>query len=260
MSTEDFLADIEQDGDNKDPFGLDDKQTDKTATDSPSENKEEKESEEDSTQPKEKETPTSEDKETRTEEKFHKRWQDRETKLRDELSDELESLKEGYESRISDLEKSNEPVPEEYLDDEAAYKRSLAKEKLLEKKIEDKIFGKMEAEQESKRVEADKWQGWIDDQIVDLKDQGKSFDENEFLTFIYKYKPTDVRGNLDFKGGYELFSLRKSKEVSKKDEKSTARKEVADKTTSDDKSEPERDGIMNWQDTKKKGWGHWLPD
>ena len=237
----DVLADVKNEGE-KDPFEALEKET-------PSESLPEKEPEEKS----EKEVPEKE-------EPFHKhpRWLERENELKElrerdkQTAQELADLKEFREK--TEQRFSSTDVPEWfktlYGDNKEAYTLYQKHHEQEVQQIESGILARQQAYAQQQQAEQSKWNTWVDNEIVRLKDEGKEFDKNSLIKIMLDYRPTDQNNNFDFNKGYEIYSM-----LNKKTEKVDAKKEIADKANSSSRGEKPKKDYMTNNDLRSKSWG-----
>ena len=107
----------------------------------------------------------------------------------------------------------------------------------------------METEKQSREKAIEQSNSFIEEQIESLKEDGLKFDRNELMKVMYDYKPSDEKGNLDFKKGYEIMELLKKKDP----EKSKARKEIGS-DSGEGKSEPQAKKWFTPEDMRGVGW------
>lgn len=175
---------------------------------------------------------------------------------KNQYKEELDKLREDVESKFSEIKESQSKtadVPswftELYGENESAWKTYQEQDKATREEIKKEIREEFESEQKKKEEDSNKWNHWIDEQIGSLADEGLKFEKNELMKVMMDYKPSDEKGNLDFKKGYQIMEL-----LNKKDpEKSKARKELADES-GNSKVEP---GTKKWftpDDMVGRGW------
>jgi hypothetical protein len=70
------------------------------------------------------------------------------------------------------------------------------------------------------------------------------------MKVMTEYKPTDENGNLDFRKGYEIMTLLKTKDP----KKSEARKKLASDDKGKGNAEPEAKKWFTPQDMRGQGW------
>lgn len=100
------------------------------------------------------------------------------------------------------------------------------------------LLSELQQQQQQQLTETRKWDLWVDNQLEELRDEGKAFKKNELLKVIGEYKPTDADGNLDFRKGYELYE--KLQSLEKNPEKDNKRKQIAGATASESGAEAEK--------------------
>ena len=246
------LAEIPYENEGKDLGDIYKEEEKETPAETPAEKKPEEEEET------EEEKIAREAKETEEEEKipFHKH--PRFKALVDEKNqykEELDKFKENMESKFSEIKESQSKttnIPgwftELYGENEAAWVKYQEYDKQTRDEIKQEIRDEFQKEQKEKDELSSKWNSWIDEQVDSLKEDGKKFEKNELIKVMMDYKPSDDKGNLDFKKGYEIMELLK-----KNPEKAEARKKLVDESGKS-KSEPEAKKWFTPDDLKGKGW------
>lgn len=150
----------------------------------------------------------------------------REDKLRGEFSQEIDDIKK-------DTTEKSEKVPdwfvELYGDNQVAWDKYSEHSKNERESIKADILHEQQESVQKDKAEAEKWEKWVETEVQGLKDEGNTFDENKLKKIMLDYSPTNSDNNLDFKKGMEIY---KALEAKPDTEKSEARKELADKTTS----------------------------
>lgn len=178
-------------------------------------------------------------------------------KLRAEKTEqELEKFKGEVDSKISEIKESrseNTQKPkwfvEAFGENEEAWAGFTEMNKEMRAEVTKEIREDMKKEQEEKDGSAKKWNDWIDNEINSLKEEGLKFDKNELMKVMEEFKPSDDKGNLNFRRGYEILEMQKKKDP----EKSKARKELAD-NSEDSKAEPTKKEYKTPEDMKGVGW------
>lgn len=190
---------------------------------------------------------------------FHKRWQVREAKLREELEAESEAKLQALRDEFAEKYKPEKPsqIPKwfsrVYGDDPETWSEYSEYEKGLRDEIKQEVIEAQEAQKAQAEEEVQYWNKFIDSEIDRLVSDGKKFDRNEFIKVMLDYRPTDADGNLDFDAGYRILEATKIKEADP--ERSKARKQLADTTTKSSNAGGKSKGYMTPADFKGKSWG-----
>lgn len=257
MSEENFLADVQKEGDQQDPFADLNK-----GEENPSESLPEKDSEK--VEPDQGDEP--EDAPENTDQEnvpFHKhpRWMERENELK-QLKQDLESAKDQLAqfSENNNSQPSNPDIPEwfseTYGDDPKLWARyqqvhTEQKERIKQELREEAIEAQKQEEEETKH-----WTNWVGNQIQDLVDN-KGLDPkdiDELKNIMLKYKPTNDDNDLDFEAGYELLKLSKTQREAVTKEKVEAKKKVASLTTERSKGDSGKKDYLTNNDLQHRGW------
>lgn len=251
-----FMAEVKQEG--TDPFAALEKET---PSESPAENTPEEKEEETPAE----ETPAEPAPEAEEEEQipFHKhpRWIERENELKEERQarEELEAEIASIKARIDAPATGDSDIPdwfkELYGENQTAWTKYRQHEEARTLEIEKNIIARQEAAREQAAKEEKRWEGWVEEQMDALKEEGLTFDRNELAKIMLDYSPTDENNNLDFRKGYAIYEALKAKpEAPKQDAKSEARKMLADTTTSTTKGEPAKKDFMTPEDLRNRSW------
>lgn len=256
MTDEDIFAGFKSEGET-DPFAELEKGTDK-----PAESQTEKEVKSDETQQGE----NTDKKDESEDEDYHKRWAKREAKLKEEMSAqfqaEIQKSRDEYETKLASLAKGGEKIEAPaFLTDmvgdnpEVAAKFRTYEEQLSEKIRNDILISQQQAQQQF-QAEQQRWNGWVDGELSKLKAEGEQFDRDELIKTLLEYKPTDENNNFDFKAGLKILKMSKAEETKLAEDKTTARKKIADTTTSKSSggSDKTGTGAMTSADLRNKSW------
>ena len=111
-------------------------------------------------------------------------------------------------------------------------------------------------EQEEKKSQEQALIEWSRQQIQELKDEGKTFDENKLLKVIEKYSPTNGQGHTDFNKAYELLKL--EEKALQDNSKLKAKKQIASRSSSDSSAEPKKDDFVTPADLEGKDWTEFI--
>ena len=182
---------------------------------------------------------------------FHKhpRWK--------AMNDENRTLRE----RLDQVEQrvSNIPEPQQeteipswfqsvYGDDPALYSQYQQANIAERQAIKQEIINEIKAEQNSKSVEEQQINKYIEDQVSTLKDEGNQFDKNELMKVVLDNKLFDDEGRLNFRAGLAI--LKSTGSVSKTQQ---AKKDVAGKTDTTPKS-PMKTDFVTSKDLQGRSW------
>jgi len=197
---------------------------------------------------------------------FHKhpRWKAKQQEIEnlkktvDELlpfREEVERLRQDF-SKVSPQETTQIPpwFSALYGENYDAWKIMELKEKEDRLKFKQEVVQEIENRQIEEKKEKDRWNQWIDNQLVNLENEGKKFNRNELLKIIDDYRPIDEKGNWDFNKGYELLQLKK--QLENKNGHSQSRKQLASLTTSESSFEENSKNFVTNLDFKggKRGF------
>jgi hypothetical protein len=129
-----------------------------------------------------------------------------------------------------------------YGDNKEAYQKYASHQAEERAQIKEEIRAEQRAQVEHGQKEVERWNGWVDKNLQDLRDEGEKFDKNELMKFLLEYRPTDDRGNIDFHKGLKLMQSMKPADKSLE-----SRKRLASKTTSEADPDSKDDGVMTSQ-------------
>ena len=186
----------------------------------------------------EKETPEAEEKPNEEEEEqvpFHKN--PRFKKLVDEKNN-LKSTVDEMQAKIDKLseEKGSQPevedeMPESWVEmygdgDSAkkAWKLKQEERKADNQAILEKAIATVRQEEADKSAREKESQDYVSAQLEELETSGAKFDKNELFKVLDDFRPMTEDGMFDFKKGYEILKLQKTKDPAK----INARKKLAD--------------------------------
>lgn len=176
---------------------------------------------------------------------YHKRWKQREAKLREEYEAEMERLKSELTSKsepsafAKDLYGDNEEGKKNLED----FKRQLVAEAKAEALMAVKQE-KLQYENAVKRSEA-----WIDSQLEALTAEGKSYDKNKLLKIVSDNQLLDAEGNWNIRAAHKIYEAENRPDT----EKSQARKQLADTTTARSKGDTSKKSKLSWEQMRKAG-------
>jgi hypothetical protein len=193
---------------------------------------------------------------------FHKhpRWIERENELKTLREQQEENAK--VIAELSSLKDEIKPkatvVPEWfkelYGDNEIAYQKYSEHHQKEVEDIEQNLIKRQEDQRIKATQETQKWDKWVTDEIGKLRSEGKEFDENKLKKVMLDYSPTDTNNNLDFQKGYKIYEALETKVDNT--EKSSARKELADKVSGTSKGDKPVKDYMTPADLRNKSWGN----
>lgn len=254
---DDFLANIPQEG--SAPFAEQDKQETETPASSPADNKPDEATpstegvQDDNSQPSEKEAP------------FHKnpRWQ----QMREENQQLKSAMEEMSRWRQETDQRLQAPVKQAETKIPSWFIKFFGDNAELYQQFNQEFVGDLrssvmnELKQEQTRVatqqkeELSRWDKWVEDSIDKVQEkfdvQLNANTRNSFLKFVTTYLPTDQSGNVDLVKGWELYN---QLEQSKGQEKAEAKKALAAKVTSDNKSEAPKKDFQTSQSLRNTSW------
>ncbi|MFA6972876.1 MAG: hypothetical protein WC208_15950 [Gallionella sp.] len=251
MSIEEIMADVKQEG--TDPFA-------DMVKDTPSESPAEKEPV--------KEEPTVEGDNTPKEEDipYHKRWKEREEKLKQELEDkfskeieELKAFKEETTQKLSKQEPTEVPewFKELYGENEVAWKKYAERESIREQEIEKRVIER-QAQEQQQRIKQEqetvsRWAKVNDEEFSKLEAEGLKFNRDELAKVLQDYMPTGEGDTLNFRKGYEILEMLKAKD-SREPERSAARKQLADTAMKSSTSTKQGKDYMTTGELRRTSW------
>lgn len=239
----DFLTSIQKEG--EDPFENKDEQEKETPA-APSAEEKPEEGKEPS-QEGEKNTPDAEDV------PFHKhpRWQEREREL-EALRAEIEDLKSAKEETPpSDATGPDEWFREAFGENEMLWQKFNKYTASLKEEIKAEFVRDQEQARQQEQETLQNLTAKFDADIQELKDEGKKFDENELRQIAADYFPTDENGIVSMRKAYGIYDAMRSRQS---EEKSSARKDLAAKTTSDDKGETTPKDYVTAAEARRMSW------
>ena len=190
---------------------------------------------------------------------FHKhpRWIEREQELQ-----ELRERDAERDRQIAELlaaqerTKETSTIPdwfvELYGDNQTAWEKYSAHEQARTAEIEARVLAKQQEEQKKAAQEEQFYAKWVDEQVDALETSGLKFDRNELIKIMVEYSPTDGDNNLDFRKGYAIYEALHTKPDT---EKSDARKQLADTTTTTSRNDAPKKDYMTPADLRNRSWG-----
>lgn len=174
----------------------------------------------------------------------------------DALEKEIELLKMAQPTAN---QSARQPIPQWfsalYGENENAWSAYQTHSSEERRQMKAELIKELKSEQQRESQETQKWNGWIEEQLTSLKEDGKQFDRNEFLKFMSDYSPVDKSGNYDFKKGFELYELKKQSESVLKNQ---GRKIIAAATSSKPGTAPKSKDYVTPKDLRAKGLGAFL--
>lgn len=208
---------------------------------------------------------------------FHKqsRWIERENQWKNKLS-EYEKRLAAYEQSLNEVKErpSNNANPTQlperfvrlYGDNPEAYQLYQQEMRDWAKQVKEDLKLEQQRQEEQKQTVLKESNEYIESSLSSLEEfvtsQGQSFDRNEFMKFMVDLKekygvlPSDEEDNIDFSKGFSLFQDMKQEKAAEQKAKSSARKELADFTSSSTKTKSDsksRDYLTS-QDLRKMDW------
>lgn len=187
---------------------------------------------------------------------FHKRWEAREAKLKAELE-------AGFEAKLEALRQENEQkeVPQSsnipawfsklYGENSEAWEAYQEHPAALKEQIKQELREDNEREIAHARAEEQKYNQWIEDEILKLQAEGLEFDRNELIKTVLDYGPTDENNNYDFRKAYGILQL--NKQVPQKPS-NEAKKKIADMTSSGRSGERTAKDYVSSAEVRKTSW------
>lgn len=176
---------------------------------------------------------------------YHKRWKQREAKLREEYETEMERIK-------AELTSKSEPsafARDLYGDDDERKKNleDFKKQLVAEAKAEALMAVKQEKLQYENAVKRS--EAWIDSQLEALTAEGKSYDKNKLLKIVSDNQLLDAEGNWNIRAAHKIYEAENRPDT----EKSHARKQLADTTTARSKGDTSKKSKLSWEQMRKAG-------
>lgn len=210
-----------------------------------------------------KEDKTSEDTQDVKDEPFHKRWKEQRDKLERDFQAKLEYQSRQFEEKLQAIKpvdslQTPEWVKKIYGDSTEGvefYKNFKTQRDQELSQLEASILTKQRLEAERTKQEEQRWTGWVKEQLDVLKDEGKTFDQNELMKVATDYMPTDEEGNISFQKSYAIYEKLKASEA--QPERQDARKRLADAATASksNSTEVSPKSYQTPETLRNKGWG-----
>lgn len=197
---------------------------------------------------------------------FHKRWKQREDKLKADMESDFQERFEEYKRSIDETisplreqDSSNEDVPESfqrlYGNDPVAYAAWREEQQRLKQETVQETIAEIERVKHAEVEEKEYWQKWVDIELTKLEERGESFDRNALMKTMLDYRPTTDDNNLDFEAGLGIYkALNASSPAPVDPAKSQARKQIADAATKATVSEPRKKDFLTPHDLRNKSW------
>ena len=172
-----------------------------------------------------------------------------------ESVNELKDFREQVEQRFTQQESPKEQKSPDWLqegfgENENIQKKFQEYEKTLEDRIVTRLYNETRETQLRQEQATKKADEFISSQLQTLKDEGKTFDRNELLKVAMDFRPSDEQGNIDLHRAYSIMETMRPKDQ----EKSKARKEIADQTTSSSKGESSPKDYVTSNDLRHTSW------
>lgn len=177
---------------------------------------------------------------------YHKRWKQREEKLRKEYEAQMEQLKSEH---IAKSEETPALAKDLYGDNAEGTKNLMAwKQQIVEEAKAEALRAfkeeKIQYDNAVKQSEA-----WIDSQLEALKDEGKQFDRNKLLKIVADEGLFDADERWNIKAAYKIYEAMNRSDS----EKSNARKRLADSTIAPSKGDTTKKSKVSWEQMRKAG-------
>jgi len=184
---------------------------------------------------------------------YHKdpRWIQQRRELEEERAarQETEGRYQQMQQELDSLKGDSVDQPE-FLTDLVGENEQVARnfkkyESQLEQRIIERLAREQGESQQREQQEAQKWEKWAQDNISQLQedtgfkimgDDGITTEGQEFLDMMQQYPIQNQDGTLDFKRSFDLYQKINEPKAAIAQQKSTARKEIADKTVTRDNS------------------------
>lgn len=238
-----FMTDLQKEGEN--PFENKEEEQTETAPESSPEDKPEEEKA--ASQEAAENTPVEEAV------PFHKhpRWQEREREL-ESLRAEIESLKSSTkEEAPTENSRPDEWFKEAFGENEELWEKFSRYNASLKEETKAEVLQALEDRQRQSQDELQSLSAKFNADIQELKDEGKSFDEEELRQVAAEYFPTDENGIVSLRKAYGIYDAIRSRET---DDRSRARKDLAAKTTSDDRGESQPKDYVTSAEARRMSW------
>lgn len=170
---------------------------------------------------------------------YHKRWAKQKEKLREELnaewSQKLDQLRQEYDAKLPKQSTETVSVPkwweiaygtsQESID---AFKLYNEERKSEREQIKQETIKEYEQNQTQQKQEVEKWNKIFDGQMEELREEGKTFKDDELRDVVARYSPVDEKGVYDFRKAYEILQM--EKQFKSNPANKEARKQIASMT------------------------------
>lgn len=207
-------------------------------------------------QPVEKQTQPPEDKQPEEQLPFHEhpRWKKMYSENRS-LKEEIASIKEDMQSFSQNESQGEEPIPRWFSsilgDDKETWNEFLSWDNQRQQAYRENVLSELESQKTQEAESQKQWDSWLEENIEELKSEGKTFDRNKLLKVMLDFQPIDSEGNYDFRKGIQIYEMMEKSITKKMD----SRKEIADLTSKDDKSGgPTQSKTVSLEEARKTGW------
>ena len=188
-----------------------------------------------------------------------KRAEESTKRLEDELSSLRAELAEKTSTRVP--EAPSERFVKLYGDDPEAYRLWKEQQEELIAKAEERVFQRMNQEQEMQARALDDGRSYVENALADLEAEHPGLDRNALMKFLVDFKekygslPSDAEDNIDFVRGYSLMMEMQAASQEAAKSKSKARKDLAAMTSKNSASgEPEQKEYLTSKDLRNMDW------
>lgn len=167
---------------------------------------------------------------------YHQRWAKQKEKLREELNADwqsrMDTMKADLESRIPKSSNELVSIPAWFKtafgDNAELYQMYRTEQEADRARIKSETIEEYKQSQVAEKQEVDKWNKVFAQQMDSLREEGKTFKEDELRDVVARYQTIDDKGIYDFRKGYEILQLEKQAKANPAN--SQARKEIASMT------------------------------
>jgi len=160
-------------------------------------------------QPESPEGDTEKGAETEKPEPFHKnpRWQKIQTENR-ELRERLDRLEKAEPQRKTE-EEPEAPTwfVTQFGDDPKVWSQYLRSRQSDKEAVKAEVLREINSEREAESRRTAEYQQWVDDEVDSLRGEGLKFDRNRLMKIAVEYRPTDDRGQVDFRKAYDIMRM-----------------------------------------------------
>lgn len=176
---------------------------------------------------------------------FHKRWKQREAKLREEYESQIRAIREEAQKG----QKSPDFAKDIYGDNEEGLKKVLAFEEQILQKAEQRALDRLLSQQREEQAKVHAAEEWLTGELDVLRKEGKQFDQNKLLKIVVDEKLVDTDGNWNLRAAFKLYEAESRPNAAK----SVARKQLADSTTVASKGDVSKKPRISWEQMRKAG-------